>query len=307
MEWLLAIGDGVGALRLVVALEAYIGARSLEAEGRRWLEAGLALATDASVSLRIKALYGLVNRAGLLGDSQAALAAAEAGLALAPTESDPFIRGLAYYAAAGAWEWQGDPARALEAYEAGRPLLPPNRAARRLALTLASIANLRRASGDVQAAVAPLDEALSYYDRIQDRWGHATVLNHRAQLASALGEYAAAVQFYCQGFAAAETIADQRLRMDMIVGLADVAQVAAQPNGRPGCSAPSRRLKAQPESTTFGASLTRTNWQDARVPPLGRRRLRRLGTSGRLSPGRMRWQMHLACWSVRGPRQSLGR
>jgi non-specific serine/threonine protein kinase len=228
VEWLLATGDGSEVLRLVVALEAFIGARSLEAEGRRWLEAGLALAPDATGSLRIKALYGLVNRAGLLGDSQAALAAAEAGLVLAEAERDPFIRGLAYYAAAGAWEWQGDPARALEAYEQAVPYYRQTERLDALALTLAFIANLRRAAGDVQAAVAPLDEALSYYDRIQDRWGHAATLTQRARLACDLGEYAAAVQFYRQGLTAAETISDQRSRLDVIVGLADIAHTTAQ-------------------------------------------------------------------------------
>jgi non-specific serine/threonine protein kinase len=228
VEWLLATGDGLGILRLVVALEAYIGARSLESEGRRWLEAGLALASDAAVSLRIKALYGLVNRAGLLGDSQTALAAAEAGLALAQTESDPFVRGLAHFAAARARQWQGDAAGAWEAYEQAVPYLRQADQLDFLALALAFIGNLRRVVGDAQAAVVPLNEALTYYDRIQDRWGHATTLNHRAQLACALGEYDAAVQFYREGIAAAEKIADQRLRMDMIIGLAGVAHATAQ-------------------------------------------------------------------------------
>ncbi len=228
LEWLLATGQGTQALRLVVALEGYIGARSLEAEGRRWLEAGLALGLDAPVSLRTAALYGLSNRLGLLGDTDAVLTVAEAGVALAETSSDPFVRGRAYFALGSGWAWRDEHARAREAYERSLPFLRQTDRLDFLALALAQIGARHRAVGDLHAAVAPLDEALTYYKRIQDPWGQATTLLHRAYLASELGRHVEAVRLFGEGIATAERIADQRRIMDMIVGLANVAHATGQ-------------------------------------------------------------------------------
>ena len=229
VEWLLATGNGLDALRLAVALEGYIGARSLEVEGRRWLETGLALAPDAPVALRTAAFYGLCNRAGLLGDPAAALTAAQAGLALAETHYDPFVRGRAYSALGFAWQWNQDPGEARQAFERAVPCLRQTDRHEFLALALASIGSMRRAAGELLAAVAPLDEALTYYDQIQDRWGHSSTLLQRAELARDLGLHADAVRFYGQGIAAAERIADQRQIMDIVVGLATVARATGQP------------------------------------------------------------------------------
>ncbi|MEZ4562952.1 MAG: LuxR C-terminal-related transcriptional regulator [Thermomicrobiales bacterium] len=227
-EWLLATGNGLDALTLVVSLEGYMGARTLERDGRRWLETGLALAPDVPVALRAAALYGLHNRSEVLGEAATQLAYAEAGAALAESSDDAFVRGRASFTLGNAWGTHHHPARAAAAYERAIADLRHTDRFDFLALALAHLGDVLRATGQPGAAVAPLDEALAYYDRIQDPWGLALTLLKRAALAHELGQHADAVAWYARSLVAAEQVADQRRIIGIVVSLAAVAQATGQ-------------------------------------------------------------------------------
>jgi predicted ATPase/DNA-binding CsgD family transcriptional regulator len=228
ISWLLAAGDGVSALRLVVGLAAYIGARPLEVEARRWEEAALALAPDAPPLLRAAVLYGIVSRAGYMGDHDASLAAAEEALALAETTDDPVALGRAHYGMGLAWGWP-DTERAGASFARAVPYLRQTDRTDFLRFALSHWGDALHFSGDLDGARPLLDEALTHPAAGDDPWGHGVVLCQRADLACTRGEIPLAVELYERSLAEARRTGDVRSEMYIVTGLAGVALASGQP------------------------------------------------------------------------------
>ncbi|MCD6028984.1 MAG: transcriptional regulator, LuxR family [Thermomicrobiales bacterium] len=227
ISWLLAAGDGASALRLVVGLAAYIGARPLEVEARRWEEAALALAPDAPPLLRAAVLYGIVSRAGYMGDHDASLAAAEEALALAETTDDPVALGRAHYGMGLAWGWP-DTERAGASFARAVPYLRQTDRTDFLRFALSHWGDALHFSGDLDGARPLLDEALTHPAAGDDPWGHGVVLCQRADLACTRGEIPLAVELYERSLAEARRTGDVRSEMYIVTGLAGVALASGQ-------------------------------------------------------------------------------
>ena len=228
ISWLLAAGDGASALRLVVGLAAYIGARPLEVEARRWEEAALALAPDAPPLLRAAVLYGIVSRAGYMGDHDASIAAAEEALALAETTGDPVALGRAHYGMGLAWGWP-DTERAGASFARAVPYLRQTDRTDFLRFALSHWGDALHFSGDLDGARPLLDEALTHPAAGDDPWGHGVVLCQRADLACTRGEIPLAVELYERSLAEARRTGDVRSEMYIVTGLAGVALASGQP------------------------------------------------------------------------------
>lgn len=221
--FLLAIQDGMRALRLVIGIEAFIGARLIAAEARQWAETALALAPEAPVEMRTAALYGLVTRTGVLGDSAASLAAAEAALVLAETTDDPFLLGRAHFGVGMAFSHGAENERAQLAYARSVPYFQLTDRLDFRAVSVASLGQTYLLSGDHARAREALDEGLAYSRQIDDPTWTTGALIWRGHLARADGDSPLAVQLLSEALSAAEAVHFDEAALEAVAGLAGVA------------------------------------------------------------------------------------
>jgi predicted ATPase/DNA-binding SARP family transcriptional activator len=152
-------GDGETALRLVASLRRYLDLRGHVAEGRRWLEAALAVGESADPLLRVRALGG----AGVLAAEQGDLAVARGlfersvTLARAVGAPDRVARELANLAHVAVLQGDRDSGRRFceEAAEIQR--VTGDR--RNLALTLENLGCIALLEYDAERAMRVLGEA----------------------------------------------------------------------------------------------------------------------------------------------------
>jgi non-specific serine/threonine protein kinase len=169
LSWALDGSRRVGdALRLASALRWFWFTRARPAEGRRWLEEGLAAADGVSASTRGKAL-----------DSAAALAHGQGAYADAQRLQD---EGLTV------WRADGD--------------------VRRMASALSTLGILAKARGEHERAAALMHEALGLARQSGESATEATVLNNLAALSMDVGEYAQAGEYLEQSLAIKRRLAD---------------------------------------------------------------------------------------------------
>jgi DNA-binding CsgD family transcriptional regulator len=223
LDWLLESGDGIRALRLLVSIEAFIGARPIEAEARQWTETALRLAPDAPGELRAAALYGLISRTSLLGDFPAAVVAAEEALAIVATSDDPFVLGRAHFGLGLAWLWSGDVTRAMAAFERSLPYFRRTDRIDFLAVALSSLGHSHLRTGNVDEARTALDEALALYRQFDDPTWCTGALISRGYVAGAQGEQTLAVRWFAEAIAAARAVHFERSILEAVAGLAGVA------------------------------------------------------------------------------------
>jgi non-specific serine/threonine protein kinase len=223
LDWLLELGEGTRALRLLVGLEAFIGARPIEAEARRWTETALRLAPDAPGELRAAALYGLISRTRLLGDAPAAVAAAEEALAIAETADDPFVLGRAHFGLGLARLWSGDVERAMAAFDHSIPYFHRTDRVDFLAVALSSLGHSHLRTGNLDEARTALDEGLALHRKIDDPTWSTGALILRGYVARAQGEQALAVRLFAETIAAALAVRFERSMFEAVAGLAGVA------------------------------------------------------------------------------------
>ena len=169
LSWALEGSQRVGdALRLASALRWFWFTRARPAEGRRWLEVGLAAAEAVSATTRGKAL-----------DSAAALAHGQGAYADAQRLQD---EGLVV------WRADGD--------------------VRRMASALSTLSILAKARGEHERAAALMHEALGLARESGESATEATVLNNLAALSMDVGEYARAGEYLEQSLAIKRRLAD---------------------------------------------------------------------------------------------------
>lgn len=229
VEWFLRTSDGTSVLRLVTAIDGFITARPLDAEGRQWLEAGLAMAPDAPVALRLAAYYCLVLRTGWLNDLEAALAAARESLALAETTTDPLLLGRAHYGMAMAQEWVRAFPQAAAAHAQAATYFRQSDRADFLALALAGLGDTLHLSGDLLGAAAHLEDALAQFADRDDPYGHSVVLGMRASLACSQGDLALAARLFTEAVELSRATGDERSVMLHVAGVAEVGRSTNQP------------------------------------------------------------------------------
>jgi predicted ATPase/transcriptional regulator with XRE-family HTH domain len=174
------IGDG---LRLAAALRWFWFTRGRPAEGRAWLERGLAVANGVPHAVRGRAL----DTAAALAHSQGAYVSArdfqEAALALWRAEADR----------------------------------------RHTAAALSTLGIIAKAQGEHDQAHALLDEALVLAREVNDAATEATVLNNLAALAMDVGNYARARTFLQHSLAIKRELGDAAGIATSLYNLGDAA------------------------------------------------------------------------------------
>ena len=122
-EYVLALPDaGHAAARLAVPLTMYWVISGRLWEGRQWLGQAAERGAGPAVA-QAQVLAARAFLAAMAGDIPAAVADAEAGIAMADACGDPVARGRGYVALHRAATWSGDLARAAQAAALGRPAL----------------------------------------------------------------------------------------------------------------------------------------------------------------------------------------
>jgi predicted ATPase/DNA-binding CsgD family transcriptional regulator len=233
IEWLLARGDGLRALRLLLDMWGYSSARPMQHEMRRWAESALALAPDAPSLIRTVAHTCLADQAGLTGDHEAALAMAKEALAAARVLDDARRLARAHFALGLAWGWKDEWARAAAAHAAAARYFRLIDQKKDLAMTLGALGDSLHWAGHPGEGQTSLDESLELYREtdlhVTNPYGFAITLNARGLLAWDQGEQDLAVRSFGEGIAAAWSIGDDRSVLSMVVGLAGVALATRQP------------------------------------------------------------------------------
>jgi DNA-binding CsgD family transcriptional regulator/tetratricopeptide (TPR) repeat protein len=188
LAWAIETGEVDLALGLAGALWRFWWTRGYLTEGRRWLEAALALASPDTVG-RAKALHAAGSLAQEQGDHEQATAYLERGLAAARAAQDRLI-------AARCLNELGFIARDRGAYEQadrsfGEALALCREAGDRrgVAVSLANLGGVALLQSDVDRAEAAFVEAAAAFRAAEDRRSEATALSCLADVAVKRGDH----------------------------------------------------------------------------------------------------------------------
>jgi predicted ATPase/transcriptional regulator with XRE-family HTH domain len=232
LAWALAAGEGELALRLGIAVKKFWQVRGYLAEGRRWLTAALAQATDVPPLLRVQAIDMVSYLMRLQGDYASARALAEEGLVIvralqgegdAATAGLPFsltqqgIRasdeGDDYVSQCQVWlgsilfnlgmtaQDQHADAEARAYYEESLALFRPLDDTHRIGFLLLCLGELAQRAGAYDDARNDYEESLRLLRESGDTQGMIYPLNDLGVLARDVGDHAAARTYLTEGVA----------------------------------------------------------------------------------------------------------
>lgn len=250
LAWAVNAGSSEQALRLAGALWRYWYMRGMLREGRRWLEAALALTSDGPATARAHALDGL----GVLTWRQGEYVQAEhrlqmaldlyrsahdqrgearvlSHLGLSAAERGAFAQALgSYEASAGIYRMIGDPIgeagvlhnlgnlacqrnehdQALTLYEACLAIYEQHGAAADIALLSLGIGAIARDQGRDTHARVAFVRSLTLAQTLGDEWTAATALLNLGDIACDCGESGAARGHYAESLAIYRRLGDQQ-------------------------------------------------------------------------------------------------
>ncbi|HEY8448163.1 MAG TPA: LuxR C-terminal-related transcriptional regulator [Thermomicrobiales bacterium] len=222
LSWLVT-SDPPAALRLAGMLWWFWQTRGHLSEGRTWLERALAAAPLEPTWDRAAAQLGAAFLAALQGDTEAAAAHAEAGLAFGRSCGDPACIGRALFTLSFVAGSRGDheraaeyAAEALDVVREGNvdPWLPF--AHNRLGIELYEC-------GDRAAAVGHFEEALARWRAQGHQWGVATALANLARCVRGQGDDKRATALYRESLEASRRVGDTWGIVESLTGLASIA------------------------------------------------------------------------------------
>ncbi len=176
LETRLSAGEGEAALQILVAIPpAYVWARDLLGETRRWLTRALALATEPGPT-RARSLVLAAQLAIAQGDLPAAMPLLAEGRQLARRTDDAAALAFAGYAAGTLATSAGEPAAALPHYDEALKIcaaLPTLNQRLDLLLACAVAAGL---AGDEQRAAACHEEIVAITEPVGERFNRSNSL-----------------------------------------------------------------------------------------------------------------------------------
>ena len=224
MAWTIDRGETVLALRYTVALWRYWRQLGEFAEGRRWLNAALALAGNATPSLRAKALRGAVGLAFPQADHTRMAELAAEAIELAHLSDDPMDLRNALAMHGMLAMCQGRYTDAIEPYIQSLAICRPFGLSWQLATSHLNLAAALLHSGRAEDAIAGFRQALQLYRELGDDIFAARVINHIAQAALAGSDLAHADRLARDALA---SFAEHGERQGMAEALDTLAAVAA--------------------------------------------------------------------------------
>jgi predicted ATPase/DNA-binding XRE family transcriptional regulator len=221
VSWALDTGDAETGARLGWALWLFWMIRGYQREGRRWMEALLAL--DLSPALRAKVLVSVASLAYGHGDYEWCERYSEESLQLSRQLGDTLRVAWAEFGL-------GVTAMSRADHEAATPHLQESlRSFReigddfgvaRATICLGMVALMR---GDVNLATGTFEESLAVARRIEDRTGACITLYNLAQLALSRGDHGHATTLFEEGITLSEQVTDRANVAYCLEGLAVVA------------------------------------------------------------------------------------
>jgi predicted ATPase/DNA-binding CsgD family transcriptional regulator len=215
--------DAALAQRLTGALWRFWFLRGHLSEGRRWLEAALALQGASTPNIAVKALSG----AGYLATAQSDYARAETlcadALQKAEELGDERSRALALFGLANTCNWGRDYRRARSLFEASLAIYRTMNDHWGIASTLAYLGNVLYFQADYATARLHLDEALALFRAMGQEWGIAFTLYGRGLVAVNERDLQAAQQYLEESQTRLRQLGDRRGLIRAVTGLAMVA------------------------------------------------------------------------------------
>lgn len=212
LEWSSEAGEGsVAGLQLAGALSLFWERRSHMREGRRWLEAILAVnPSDGLSATRAKALMGAGRLAWLLGDSVSSRSCSQQSLAIQRQLGDRL-------GAAESLNTLGNAALEQEELELAQSFYSESLALRRelgdkagIAQSLSNLATVARYHGDNSACLAWRKEGLAIRRELGDKYGIAFALVNLAIDTRSLGDSVSAQTAVQEGMAIFLELGDKR-------------------------------------------------------------------------------------------------
>jgi predicted ATPase/DNA-binding CsgD family transcriptional regulator len=215
--------DAALAQRLTGALWRFWFLRGHLSEGRRWLEAALALQGASTPNIAVKALSG----AGYLATAQSDYARAETlcadALQIAEELGDERSRALALFGLANTCNWGRDYRRARSLFEASLAIYRTMNDHWGIASTLAYLGNVLYFQAEYATARLHLDEALALFRAMGQEWGIAFTLYGRGLVAVNERDLQAAQQYLEESQTRLRQLGDRRGLIRAVTGLAMVA------------------------------------------------------------------------------------
>jgi ATP/maltotriose-dependent transcriptional regulator MalT len=215
--------DAALAQRLTGALWRFWFLRGHLSEGRRWLEAALALQGASTPNIAVKALSG----AGYLATAQSDYARAETlcadALQIAEELGDERSRALALFGLANTCNWGRDYRRARSLFEASLAIYRTMNDHWGIASTLAYLGNVLYFQAEYATARLHLDEALALFRARGQECGIAFSLYGRGLVAVNERDLQAAQQYLEESQTRLRQLGDRRGLIRAVTGLAMVA------------------------------------------------------------------------------------
>ena len=210
LRWAAELGDGDLSLRLAGALADYWAWRSYLREGWRWLAKARALGSEASPTLRARALVGEGTFAVLLGEYQEAQVLLREGVGLAEVLRDAALtaRALLYLGRIAVIQGQANAARGLTERSVTLGRAAQDRVG--LALALIQLAQTFELLEERERADATFAEGLDLARRTGSARLTAVALINGAQLALRRRDYPGASKMAAEALWLARTIESRR-------------------------------------------------------------------------------------------------
>lgn len=243
LGWAAEQGDADTVLRLAGGMWLYWQAVGALAEGRRWLEHGLAAEPAAQPQQRMIAFWALGWLAYHQGDISSARSASEQLDALAKASADvaaernaATLSGMVAIAEDRAGDAVRDLERALEiARGLDRPWI--------LATSMLNLGMARIALDDFEGARAALGDALGHYAAIDDQRFQARSRGYLGLVSLATGDLAQAQTLFAQSLRAFDALAEPAGTAEALSGLAAVAAASGDPSLAATLTGAAQRLR----------------------------------------------------------------
>jgi predicted ATPase/class 3 adenylate cyclase len=224
LGWLLDRGEVERALRLAAALEYYWRVDGRFSEGRRWLDTGLALGSDLSAPVRMKALSSAAGLALIMGDQTRVVTLMEDLLHLARDRGDSVYVRTALSLLAVAAYGQGDHQRAARYLEESLSSARADGSRNDLARALLDLGLARSEEGHFSDAVTLIEEARELYAAVGNVPWETIAAGSLAYVYLLLREWQRARPLLVEYVEMAQQLQDTQ---NLVAGLEGVATLAA--------------------------------------------------------------------------------
>jgi tetratricopeptide (TPR) repeat protein len=228
IEFMLQSSDGAGVIALISGSAAYWFHRPYPRDLRRWIETALLFVPEPTNDSTIFAMTCLPWAMSMFGDFESAAATADRVLELAESFGTSLTRCFAYYMRGSVAEFSGQLQQALVDYEHSLAYCRESGQLSPLLNTMFEVGGRRLQVGEVEAAVAILDEGLAITRQIDAKLELSYGLLQRGFAALAQSDWQLAGRCFFEGLDLSQRLRLDRQILAMIGGISGVASPLGQ-------------------------------------------------------------------------------